>query len=198
VRRHFGVEPWTDHVEVHWGEGCEAYVTPVADDTVGVAILSDGASHFEERLASLPSLARRLHGRPAFSRLQGAGPFGERARGVTRGPLALVGDAATCLDPITGEGVSLALGQARALVVAIRAGDLRRYEAAHRRQERLPRLLTAAVLLLGRRPGPRRYAMRLLAGRPALFGRLLSLAGGDSRIPPGSAENGLLHRPPQA
>jgi flavin-dependent dehydrogenase len=188
LRRHVRVEPWSDHVEVYWGGDCEAYVTPVADDTVGVAILSGQPAAFQEHLASLPDLARRLRGCPAASRLRGAGPFGERARAVTKGRLALVGDAATCLDPITGEGLSLALGQARALVDAIRAGDLRRYEVAQRRQERWPRLLTSAVLLLQRRPGPRGWVVGVLAQRPALFGRLVSLAGGDSRVRPASAE----------
>jgi flavin-dependent dehydrogenase len=178
VRRHYCVEPWTDHVEVHWGEGCEAYVTPIGDDTVGVAILSDEASRFEEHLASLPSLARRLLGRPALSRLRGAGPFGGRADRVTRRTLALVGDAATCLDPITGEGLSLALAQARALVGAIQAGDLRRYERARRRKERVPRLLTAGALLLSRRARVRGCVLAILARRPVLFGWLLSAAGG--------------------
>ena len=39
VRRHFRLEPWTDLVEVHWSNHGEAYVTPVADDEVGVAVL---------------------------------------------------------------------------------------------------------------------------------------------------------------
>src|SRR5690606_8946557 len=30
VRRHFAMAPWTDLVEVHWGPGCEAYVTPTS------------------------------------------------------------------------------------------------------------------------------------------------------------------------
>src|SRR6266567_1238050 len=28
-RRHFPVAPWSDTVEVHWGNGCQLYVTPV-------------------------------------------------------------------------------------------------------------------------------------------------------------------------
>jgi len=41
LRRHFRVAPWTDLVEVHWSARAEAYVTPVADDVVGVAVLFD-------------------------------------------------------------------------------------------------------------------------------------------------------------
>jgi flavin-dependent dehydrogenase len=180
LRRHVRVEPWSDHVEVHWGEDFEVYVTPVADDQVGVAILSGRTGAFEERLASVPTLARRLKGRPWASRLRGAGPFGGRARSVARGSLALVGDAAACLDPVTGEGLSLALGQARALVAAIQGADLTRYVLAFRRQERWPRLLTAAVLLLERRPRLRRWVVGVLAGEPALFDQLLSTGGGGS------------------
>ena len=39
VRQHFKMAPWSDYVEVYWSEHAEAYVTPVADDLVGVAIL---------------------------------------------------------------------------------------------------------------------------------------------------------------
>jgi flavin-dependent dehydrogenase len=188
MRRHFRVEPWSDHVEVHWGSGCEAYVTPVGDDLVGVAILAGPEpGRFADHLASLPRLVARLDGHAPASRLRGAGPFDGRSRAVARGFLALVGDAASCLDPITGEGVSLALQQARALVEAIVAGDLRRYAVAQRRLERLPRLLTTTVLLLGRRPSLRRRVMEVLASDPALFARLLSVASGHGRALPGAA-----------
>ncbi len=39
LRRHYRVSPWTDLVEVHWTPGAEAYVTPVADDVVGIGLL---------------------------------------------------------------------------------------------------------------------------------------------------------------
>jgi flavin-dependent dehydrogenase len=39
LRRHYRVAPWSSMVEVYWSAGAEAYVTPVADDLVGVAIL---------------------------------------------------------------------------------------------------------------------------------------------------------------
>src|SRR5690606_30738129 len=40
LRRHFRIAPWTDLVEVHWAPYAEAYVTPVGDDLVGVALLA--------------------------------------------------------------------------------------------------------------------------------------------------------------
>src|SRR5579864_5454238 len=39
LRRHFACRPWSDMVEVHWGPRCEAYVTPVGQREVGVAML---------------------------------------------------------------------------------------------------------------------------------------------------------------
>ena len=39
MRQHVEMAPWTDMVEVHWRPGVEAYITPVADNLVGVAML---------------------------------------------------------------------------------------------------------------------------------------------------------------
>src|SRR5262249_8756143 len=39
LRRHFALSPWSALVEVHWVDGAEAYVTPVARDEVGIALL---------------------------------------------------------------------------------------------------------------------------------------------------------------
>jgi 2-polyprenyl-6-methoxyphenol hydroxylase-like FAD-dependent oxidoreductase len=44
VRRHFRLAPWTDVVEVHWGPTAEAYVTPVAADLGGIALLGPPTS----------------------------------------------------------------------------------------------------------------------------------------------------------
>lgn len=178
VRRHYAVEPWTDLVEVHWTEGVEAYVTPVDDGMVGVAVLSGARPlSFDGSVSRLPELAHRLEGAEVVSRDRGAGPFGRRAAAVVRGRLALVGDASGSLDPITGEGLSLAFGQAQALVRAISQGSLTSYAAAHRRLLRLPGLLTAALLVAERRPLVRRCLIRLFAASPWLFSRLVERVG---------------------
>ncbi len=176
VRRHFALPPWSDYVEVHWGPRCEAYVSPVAPDLVGIAILWSGATAgFDELLAHFPPLAARLAAAPPASRDRGAGPLAQRVRGVVRGRVALVGDAAGYLDAITGEGIAVALHQARALVAALVAGDLRLYAAAHRRLGRLPNAITSLVLALERRPRLRSRVLRALAAEPALFARLLGI-----------------------
>jgi flavin-dependent dehydrogenase len=186
VRRHFRLAPWTDLVEVHWRDGVEAYVTPVAEDEVGVAMLwskdrggsggdgSEGDS-FDALLASFPEVTARLAGAPETSRDRGAGPFRQRARGVVRGRVVLIGDAAGYLDAITGEGLGLAFQQARALGAALGSGDLASYARECRRLARLSDGLTATLLFCERRPWLRRRLVRELGRRPALFSRLLGV-----------------------
>jgi flavin-dependent dehydrogenase len=176
VRRHFACRPWSDMVEVYWGPGCEAYVTPVGPDEVGVAMLwSDGKARFDDLLAHFPGLATRLDGAPAASRDRGAGPLLQRPRGVCRGNVALVGDASGYVDAITGEGLAVALHQSAALIEALAAGDLARYASRHRRIGRLPDNMTALLLAVERRPWLRRRMVRALAAEPALFSRLLGI-----------------------
>jgi menaquinone-9 beta-reductase len=176
VRRHFGCRPWSDMVEVHWGPGCEAYVTPVGPDEVGVAMLwSDGKASFDDLLTHFPALAARLAAAPAASRDRGAGPLLQRPRGVCRGNVALVGDASGYVDAITGEGLAVALHQSAALIEALAAGDLARYADRHRRIGRLPDNMTALLLAVERRPWLRHRMVRALAAEPALFSRLLGI-----------------------
>ncbi|HEX9943750.1 MAG TPA: NAD(P)/FAD-dependent oxidoreductase [Thermoanaerobaculia bacterium] len=179
VRRHFAVAPWSDFVEVYWGPACEAYVTPVDEREVGIALLwSGGAADFDGLLEHFPALKERVAGVPAVSRDRGAGPLHQRVQAVRRGNVALVGDAAGYLDAITGEGLAVALHESAALVEAVTAGsagDLDCYAAAHRRINRLPDFMTFLVLALERRPRLRARAIRALAAEPALFSRLLGI-----------------------
>jgi menaquinone-9 beta-reductase len=202
VRRHFRLAPWSDLVEVHWRDGVEAYVTPVADDEVGVAMLWSKEPHgggsssgsggegsgsrsagegdrngegFDALLARFPGVATRLAGAPEVSRDRGAGPFRQRAHGVTRGRIILIGDAAGYLDAITGEGLGLSFQQAQALGAALGSGDLAGYVRASRRLARLSDALTEALLFCERRPWLRRRLLRELGRRPALFSRLLGV-----------------------
>jgi flavin-dependent dehydrogenase len=178
VRRHFAVLPWTDCVEVHWGPDCEAYVTPIGPDRIGIAMLWSGKSDgFDELIEHFPVLRDRLAGAPEISRDRGAGPLHQRVLGVHCGNVALVGDASGYLDAITGEGMAVAFHQTAAVVDAILAGDLNRYAAAHRRISRLPDFMTSMVLALERRARLRRRVLRALAAEPALFSRLLGIHG---------------------
>jgi flavin-dependent dehydrogenase len=178
VRRHFSLPPWTDLVEVHWGDDAEAYVTPVGPDTVGVAVLTRSKPvDFDRVVRGFPALAARLDGAEEASRDRGAGPFGQRAVSVVRGRLALVGDASGSLDPITGEGLSVAFAQAEALIGALADPSSADYPAAHRRIMRLPRTITHLLLIAERRPPLRRFVTRTLAAAPGLFSRVVGMVG---------------------
>jgi flavin-dependent dehydrogenase len=176
VRRHYALVPWSDFVEVYWGPDCEAYVTPVAPELIGIAMLwSGGPSDFDTLLAKFPRLREKVAGAPIASRDRGAGPLHQKVRGVRRGNLALVGDAAGYLDAITGEGLAVAFHEAAALVAALRGGNLAPYSIAHRRINRLPNFMTSLMLCLERHPRLRARAVRALAAEPALFSRLLGI-----------------------
>ena len=182
VRRHYRIEPWTDLVEVHWVDGCEAYVTPVGTREVGVAMLFRGPKgRFDDLLRGFPSLGARLAGSEVVSSDRGAGPLERRTRAVVAGRVALVGDAAGYLDAITGEGLTAAIAQAEALAAALHTDRLERYAVAHRRLRRRPNLLIRTLLEIERRPWLRRRMMSALAADPTLFARLLEVHVGERR-----------------
>ncbi len=124
IRRHVRIAPWSDYVEVHWAPGAEAYVTPIADDCVGVALLKSSRGRFENHLAEFPALFERIQGRP-HEPDRAAGPLRQRVSSQTAGRVMLVGDAAGYIDALTGEGLGLAFGAAESLVNCVVATGLR-------------------------------------------------------------------------
>ena len=148
LKRHFAVAPWSDVVEVHWSdqpEAGEAYVTPVADDCVGIAILTSRQGRFEQHLAAFPALRERLDGL-AYEADRAAGPLRQKSRSRVAGRVLLVGDAAGYVDALTGEGLGLAFAAARLLVDCVAADRPADYEQQWRRATRRYRFLTAATL----------------------------------------------------
>ena len=177
VRRHYRLAPWSNFIEVHWGEGAEAYVTPVGEAEIGVAVLwHERASSWEAMLSRFPHLEDRLRGAAAISSIQGAGPLRRRPRRVRAGPLALVGDASGYVDAITGEGIAIAFECARAMALSLKEGGLESYEKAHRRAMRRYRGAAEVVLALAAFPWLRRGVVATLARRSVLFECLLGLA----------------------
>lgn len=178
LRRHYRVSPWSDCVEVHWGDGIEAYVTPVARDEVGVAFLWSGAGgDHAALLPRFPTLAARLAGAEPTTRVRGAGPFWQRARARTAPGVALVGDAAGYTDAVTGEGITLALRCADALAEIVADGaPLARYEAEWLRLSRVHRRFAALLGVGVAHPALRRAAFAALALVPGAFERLLRIA----------------------
>lgn len=168
-RLHVSVQPWTSMVEVHWSPVGEAYVTPVAPDLVGVAVLSDARRSLDELLGAFPRLTGRLDG-PVVSRVRGAGPLRQRARRRVAGRALLVGDAAGYVDALTGEGIALGLAQARAAVDAVVAGRPQAYEVAWRRLGWRHQLLTQTLLMTTRHRVVRDRVVPAAAALPRVFG----------------------------
>ncbi|OBB59333.1 monooxygenase [Mycobacterium sp. 852013-51886_SCH5428379] len=168
IRRHVHTAPWSDRVEVHWAADSEAYVTPVADDCVGIAILSAARGGFDAHLAQFPALLDRVGGHVHGSD-RAAGPLWQKARNRTAGRVLLVGDAAGYIDALTGEGLGLAFGGAELLVecvVSQRPGDYdRRWRALTRRH----RLLTAGLVRAGSIPLLRSRIVPAAHALPTVF-----------------------------
>lgn len=146
LRRHFFVSPWTDLVEVYWSRLGEAYVTPVADDLVGVAILTSARGTFDSHLDAFPALRRRVQDAEPATGVMGAGPLRQRVRGRVAGRVLLVGDAAGYVDALTGEGIAVALRTSAELVDCVLRDRPEDYEAAWRRVSWECRLLTGSLL----------------------------------------------------
>lgn len=168
LRCHAQMEPWTDYVEVHWGQLGEAYVTPVAGGQVGIALLSAERRPFADLMPGFPALSDRLAGHD-LTRVRGAGPLRQRSRRRSVGRVLLVGDAAGYVDALTGEGIALGLGQARAAVEAVRDGDPGRYEGEARRAGRRHDMLTRGLVSATRVPLVRQRIVAASQYAPALF-----------------------------
>jgi flavin-dependent dehydrogenase len=174
-RIHYCVAPWSDYMELHWGGGCQVYVTPIGPREVCAALISrDPRLRLDEALARFPYLAARLKGAPHATAERGAVTANRALPRVYRGNVALVGDASGSVDAITGEGLCLAFHQAIALADGLASGDLADYQTAHRRLARRPTLMSNLMLTMDRRSWLRRPAFRALAFEPRVFQRLLS------------------------
>ena len=182
-RRHYAVSPWTDHVEIYWGRGCEIYVTPVDPGEVGIAIVTrDPHLRLDEALSRFPELGTKLAGARPCSRDRGAITASRRLRRVFRGSIALIGDASGSVDAITGEGLGLAFQQALALADALVSGDFDAYQLQHRRMAERPVFMAKLMLLLDRYSWLRPRVLGALAADPAIFAQLLALHVGGMTI----------------
>jgi len=181
-RRHYAVERWSDFMELHWGEGCQLYITPISAREICLVVIGrNPRMRLDDALPQFPDVVRRLAGAAnrAAPPERGGVSASRRLKSVYRGNVALVGDASGSVDAITGEGLCLLFQQAVALAEALEAGDLARYQAAHRRIGRRPEFMADLMLLLDSRRGLRRRAIHALARHPALFGRMLAMHIGE-------------------
>ena len=190
-RRHYAVAPWTDRVEVHWGDKCQMVVAPTGPREICVsAFTGDSHLRLERAMQQFPEVAERIAGAQPLSSEAGAVTLLSRARAVTHDNIALVGDASCTVDGIAGQGLSLAFRQALHLADVLSHGDLSSYESAHRRIIREPVRMTRLLLALNASAALRRRVLRLFAGKPALFAKMISAHTGASA--PGALNAGAL------
>lgn len=192
----FDVEgPAQEVVEVHILPAGEAYLTPTGPGRLQVALCeeadalrdagADPEGALRRRLAQGPGTAHLLEA-PLASEVRVVAQLGARASTVAAGGLFLAGDAAGFLDPVTGEGTSLAFSDTRALAPALVAAAEglpwsqveRMYAQAMAGPRTQVAVLTHLVLALSRFRGLSGFALRRLARRPALLARLVAVAAG--------------------
>jgi len=190
-RRHYRIAPWSEFMEIHWGDACQLYITPVAASEVCVVLITrDPRRRLEDALPGFPEVARRLSAAQATNLQRGGVTASRRLQAVCRGNVALVGDASGSVDAITGEGLCLLFQQATALADALAAGDLSLYQAEHRRIGRRPEWMAFMMLLLDQRRSLRQRAIGAMAARPRLFAGMLATHVG-ALSPAASLTNGL-------
>ncbi len=175
-RMHYRVAPWSEYMELHWGAGCQVYVTPVAADEVCVTLISrDSHLRLDQALAQFPELSARLAGARRDSAERGAITANCSLKRVYRGRVALVGDASGSVDAITGEGLCLSFHQAIALADSLASGSLAPYQVEHRRLALRPTVMSRCMLAMDRHACLRTRVLRALASEPRIFRKMLAM-----------------------
>ena len=178
-RQHFRVAPWSDFVEVYWGDDAQLYVTPVGANEICVATIARKPRvRVTGMFARFPQLSRYLRQEEVSTREQGAISATRTLKSVAIGRFALVGEASGSVDAVTGDGLSLAFQQALALATALKDGDLAKYQMAHREISKLPAIMSRLMLAMDNSPWFRGRVLRALSSEPSLFERLLAIHTG--------------------
>lgn len=182
---HVSLPQASDRVQVHLRRGFEVYVTPVGAGEANVAVLMDNTV-VEQAKGDFTSLFQRLLAEAApgiesilFDEPQLAGPFPGRSTKPFKGNVLLVGDAAGFSDPITGQGMSLALRSARLAAKALEdalVGDTEaaftEYAANLQSLRRPSNLCATALLSCSKQASIGRWFLRNLHKQPTVFQRL--------------------------
>lgn len=192
-----GVTGTGPYVEVLPHPDGEIYLAPCGEDVSLVALLleerampsfkGDLGSGYLDSLRTADGFRQRISGSELIPPVFAVGPLGFTVDPCYRPGLLLIGDSAGFLDPITGEGMTLALKSVKAAVPLIReafaAGDFgaelgRRY--AERRFELIEDLFrfTRLLLALSRHKFFADRAVRRTNHDAQLFQKLLGIATG--------------------
>ena len=165
-----GFEGVGDRVEVFFHDGGELYVAPAGGGETLVAALfdyerfrPDGVAHL---LRSIPAVRDRAASVEQTTPVLAAAPLGLHVPRIVdaRRRLLLVGDAAGTPDPITGDGMALALSSTADAADAILSGTLRRYERRRLARGRKARRLGRLLLGLSRTERRAAWFLRDLSG----------------------------------
>lgn len=138
--------------EMHVGHRAYAGLAPLEDGLTNVAVVADARAveartgsiedFFQESIQRLPVVASKLEGAEREGGIRGVSSMAHRVRRTSGDGYLLVGDAASFLDPFTGEGMYEALRGAQLaapiVVEALKRGDcaaesLDAYRIARRR-----------------------------------------------------------------
>ena len=180
-RRHYRIRPWSDYMELYWGDRFQIYVTPIAPCEVCVALISRNPHlRLDKALEHFPELNSRILSSEPSSAEMGSLSVSRRLKAVQRGSIALSGDASGSVDAITGEGLCLSFRQALALADAMDRNNLDEYQDRHREIAKRPAMMASLMLMIESRPGLRRRVLHGLARQPALFSQLVAFHVGSS------------------
>ena len=176
-----GLDDVSDRVEVFFHREGELYVAPTGGGETLVAALfhqdrfrRDGITYLLNTIPEMRERARRVE---LTTPVLAASPLGLRLSRVVDRGLLLIGDAAGAPDPITGDGIAMAMASVQPAADAIVSGDLgvlRARAAGHGTQRRSPG--PSAARRLARRGSRRARASSQAVARHA---RCSMLRSGD-------------------
>jgi flavin-dependent dehydrogenase len=185
-----GLEADRDLIEVILHERGQLFLGPLGGDETVVAslcgkrTLPPGRTN-EDRLMhlllSLEVLRGRVRGLRFTSPCLASAPLGLRVGAAAAGNVLLVGDAAGAADPVTGEGMSLAMLSGRAAAEAIATGHPERYERERRRLAAGSTWLGRWMLRAARYPAVTDRVMESLQESPELLAKLLEIVVGTRK-----------------
>ncbi|MEQ1759237.1 MAG: FAD-dependent monooxygenase [Vicinamibacterales bacterium] len=172
-----GLTGLRDQVEVFFHRDGELYIAP----TGGGEALVSGLFHrarfrrdgIEHLLQQIPELVERARHVEFTSPVLACSPLSLQVPRIVAPGLLLIGDAAGAPDPITGEGMALALTTAVPAAEAIVSGRLGDYAEIRREMGRNADRLAALLLTVSRLQG---RVASLLLRRPSLVPTLLDVA----------------------
>ena len=176
-----------NRVEVHCSEVGEAYVAPLGKGAARITLLLSGearrrgrselSDYYFENLKHFPQLVARLKNPYPEQRVESTAGVSLEVSQCHAPRLLLVGDAAGAVDPVTGQGMTVALKDAKTASEFLRlrlsedrlsGDDLSPYSALRRRYFNPAVGLAELVLFMVQRPFFARRAVRALSRNPAL------------------------------